>query len=122
MNEEVRQYIHAVPEGKAHFAQVHALIMALYPDAEIDMSYQVPTYKTKSGWIAVGYWKKGVSLYINGLEYLEEFIEKYPAFKTDEGCINFKVTDSIPVTDIENILRHAFGSPAVELTTVMQGE
>jgi uncharacterized protein YdhG (YjbR/CyaY superfamily) len=120
MNEEARQYIDAVPEGKAHFEQLHALIMALYPDAVIGMSYQMPTYKAKSGWVAVGYWKKGVSLYTNGSEYVKKFIDKHPAFNTDGGSINFKVTDAIPVPDIKKIIRHAFENPAVELTT--QGE
>ena len=120
MHNEVRLYIDAVPEGKPLFDQLHALILALYPDAEVVISSQIPTYKAKSGGVALGYWKHGVSLYTNSSEYVEEFIEKHPAFKTDEGSINFKVTEAIPVTDIKKIIRRAFECPAVELTT--QGE
>jgi hypothetical protein len=84
------------------------------------ISSQIPTYKARTGQVALGYWKNGVSLYTRGSEYVEKFMEKHPAFKTGEDSINFKVTDAIPVTDIKKIIRYAFENPAVELTT--QGE
>ena len=60
MNEHVQRYIDAVvDERRALYDRLHALIMDLYPDARAVISYQVPMYKTKSGWIALGYWKKG---------------------------------------------------------------
>ncbi len=120
MHDEVRLYIDAVPEGKPVFDQLHGLILALYPDAQVVIARQIPTYKMNSREVALGYWKKGVSLYTNSSEYIEEFIKKHPAFKADEGSINFKVTDAIPVADLKKIIRHVFEYPAVELTT--QGE
>ena len=117
MRDEVRLYIDAVPEGKLLFDQLQELILERYPEVEIVISSQIPTYKMNSREVALGYWKKGVSLYTNSSEYIEEFIKKHPAFKTDEGSINFKVTDAIPVADLKKIIRHAFEYPAVELTT-----
>lgn len=108
MNKEVQRYVDAVPdEQKPLFAKIHALIMGLYPDAEVVMSYQVPTYRAKSGWVALGYWKDGVSLYTNGPHHIAEFKAEYPGIKTGKGSINFKVTDMVPVPALQKVITHA---------------
>ncbi len=112
MNEDVRQYIDAVPEGKSHFERLHDLIMALYPDAEIGMSCQIPTYQTESGWVALGYWKNGVSLYTGNPEHIAEFKDSYPGIKADKNSINLKVTDEIPVTALRQVIQLAIEHPA----------
>jgi hypothetical protein len=38
-------------------------IVGLYPEAEMVISYQVPTYKVGRGRVSLGLWKDGVSLY-----------------------------------------------------------
>lgn len=64
MNKEVQRYMDAVPEEQRPlFDKLYALIMGLYPNAEVVISYQIPTYRVKSGWVALGYWKDDVSLY-----------------------------------------------------------
>ncbi|MGQ0569356.1 MAG: DUF1801 domain-containing protein [Armatimonadota bacterium] len=85
--------------------------MSLYPNAEVVMSYQVPTYRAKSGWVALGYWKDGVSLYTNGPHHIAEFKAKCPAIKTGKGSINFKVTDSVPVAALKKVIKHAIEHP-----------
>ncbi|MGH9941036.1 MAG: iron chaperone [Pyrinomonadaceae bacterium] len=112
MNEEVRRYLDAVPEErKPLFDQLHALIMELYPNAEVVLSYQVPTYRAKSGWVALGVWKEGVSLYTNGLHHIAEFKAKYPAIKTGKGSINFKASDVVPVAALKKVIRRAIEHP-----------
>ena len=67
MNQEVQSFMDAVPaDRKPLFDRLHALITGLYPDAEVVISNAVPTYRAKPGWVALGYWKSGVSLYTNG--------------------------------------------------------
>ena len=117
MHEEVRLYIDAVPEGKPLFDQLHGLILALYPDAEVVIASQIPTYKVKSGEgeVALGYWKHGVSLYTGSSRLIKEFKEKHPAFKTGADSINFKVTDAVPAYDLKEIIKQAVEYPEVEL-------
>jgi len=108
MNKDAQHYLDAVPaERKPLMEKLHSLIVGLYPNADLDMSYRMPTYKAKGGWVALANQKHYVSLYTCGAHHLEKFKQKYPAIKTGKGCINFKVTDSIPVTEIKKVIKHA---------------
>ena len=50
VNREVQRYLDAVPDSRKPLVrQFHALIVGLYPEADIDMSYRMPTYKAKGG-------------------------------------------------------------------------
>ena len=112
MNQDVQQYFNAVPEERKHLVQqLHALIVGLYPNAGIDMSYRMPTYKAKGGWVALANQKHYVSLYTCGAHHLAEFIQKYPGIRTGKGCINFKVTDPIPMAEVKKVIRHAIEHP-----------
>jgi hypothetical protein len=76
----------------------------------------VPTYKAKSGWVAVGYWKNGISLYTNDPRYLNELTDRYPGIRIENGGINFKVADTIPLAVLKQVIRHAIEHPATEFT------
>jgi uncharacterized protein YdhG (YjbR/CyaY superfamily) len=108
MNKEVQRYVEAVEdERRPLFDKLQALILGLYPDAEVVISYSIPTYKAKSGWVALGYWKSGVSIYTNGPHHIAEFKAQYPRIKTGKGSINFKITDEVPVPALEKVISHA---------------
>lgn len=112
MNKDVQRFMDSVPKDRNPlYDKLHALIMGMYPDANVVISYGVPTYKAKSGWVALGYWKGGVSIYSNGPHHIAEFKEKYPAIKTGKGSINFKTTDVIPVAALKKVIRHAIEHP-----------
>ncbi len=108
MNTDVQRYTNAAPEEqKSLFNRLQALILGLYPKADVLISYQIPTYKAKSGWVGLGYWKNGVSLYTNGPQHIAEFKAKYPAIKTGKGSINFKLADVVPVAAVKKVVKHA---------------
>jgi uncharacterized protein YdhG (YjbR/CyaY superfamily) len=123
MNKDVRRYVEAAPkdrtgrkltdgrEARRLFDKLQAMILDLYPQAEVVISYQIPTYKAKSGWVALGYWSGGVSLYTNGPHHIEDFKAQYPAIKTGKGSINFRVSDPVPVTALKRVIRHAIEHP-----------
>ena len=97
MDKEVQEYIEtAKDERKPLYETLQALIIGLYPDARVAMSAQIPTYRTKSGWLALGYAEDGVSLYTGGPQYLLEFKKLNPDIKTGKSVIHFK-------TEHENI-------------------
>ena len=111
MNKEVQRYVDAVSDDRRRlFDKLHALIMGLYPDAEVVIAYEVPMYRAKSGRVGLGYWKKGVSLYTSA-RHSAEFRAKYPAIKTGKGSINFKVTDVVPVAALKKVIRYAIEHP-----------
>jgi len=112
MDSSVKQYLDAVPESrKSRVDTLHNLILELYPDANIDMSYKMPTYKVDDGWVAIANQKNYISLYTCGYHHIEEFKEKHPNIKTGKGCINFRDKDEIPVEDLKEVIRHSFTHP-----------
>jgi uncharacterized protein YdhG (YjbR/CyaY superfamily) len=108
MDKEVRRYLDSVPpERRPTVDTLHGLIMKLYPEAEVDMSYRMPTYRVKDGWVAIANQKRYVSLYTCGAHHLVEFKASHPDIKTGKGCINFKVSDGIPVKAVKTVIKHA---------------
>jgi hypothetical protein len=57
--------------------------------------------------VALGYWKKGVSLYTNGERHIAEFKAKHPSIKTGKASINFRAVDKIPIVDLRKVIQHA---------------
>jgi uncharacterized protein YdhG (YjbR/CyaY superfamily) len=109
---EVQRYMDAVPEERqARFHKLHTLIMDLYPDAEVVMSYRIPTYKAKSGWVGLANQKDYVSVYTNGPQHIAAFKAQHPEIKTGKACINFKDTDAVPIDALKQVVRHAIEDP-----------
>jgi len=112
MNRDVQRYLDSVPdERKPLVEKIHGMITGLYPKANIDMSYRMPTYKAKGSWIALANQKSHVSLYTCGAHHIAAFKKKYPSIKTGKGCINFKTTDRIPAAALRKVIRHAIDHP-----------
>ena len=112
MNEEVQRFIDAIPEDRRPlYDKLHALIMGMYPDAEVVIWYGVPTYRAKSGWVSLGPWKRGVSLYSGHPHLIDEFRAEHPDIKTGRGSINLKVTDEVPVPALKKVIKHAIEHP-----------
>ena len=112
MDTLVQQYFDSVPtERKPLIDKLHSLIVGLYPNAEIELSYRMPTYRAKAGWVAIANHKHYVSLYTCGAHHLETFKQRHPRIKTGKGCINFRPTDSLPLADVEQVIKHAIEHP-----------
>ena len=112
MQDDVKQYLDAVPDSRRPVVdKLHDLIMELYPNASVDMSYRMPTYKAKDGWVAIANQKRYVSLYTCGAHHLAEFKVNNPEIKTGKGCINFKQSDELPLDDVRNVIKHAIEHP-----------
>ena len=112
MNEDVQRFIDAIPaDHRPLFDRLQALVLEMYPAAQVILSYQVPTYKIKTGWVALGYWKQGVSIYTNGPHHLAEFKAAFPGVKTGKGSINLRLSDDVPLEALRQVIRHAMENP-----------
>lgn len=108
MDNAVNEYIDQADDARKElFQKLQALIFIVKPDIEIKMSYGVPKYYCGRGFIYLGYWKQGVSIYPGKLVELESFRLKYPKIKTRIGTINIKLTDEIPWNELEEIIKIA---------------
>lgn len=111
-SQDVEKYLAEVPEErKGIMSGLHTMILRLYPKAQVDMQYKMPTYHFEEGWVAIANQKNYVSLYTCGYHHIVKFKQKYPAIKTGKGCINFKVKDPLPITDLEEVVKHAIEHP-----------
>lgn len=108
MNKDVQEYIDSIPlERKTLFNKLISLILELYPDIEVKMWYKMPTFKVKSGWVALANQKHYISLYTNSADHIRAFKEKYPTIKTGTACINLRTKDPIPEDAIKGVIKHA---------------
>jgi uncharacterized protein YdhG (YjbR/CyaY superfamily) len=112
MNKDVKRYVDAGPKDRRPlFDKLHRLILGLYPKADVVMSYQIPTYRAKGGWVGLGYWKEGVSLYTNDPKHIAEFKAQHSGVRTGKASINLKAKGAVPVAALKNVVRHAIEQP-----------
>ena len=111
----VRKFVEAVSdERRSLYDKLEQVILGMYPEAEVVITYGIPTYKAKAGRVGLGYWKEGVSFYPFSGTYLDEFRSNYPAIKASKGTLNFKVSDKIPLAPLKKVIRYAIQHPRLE--------
>jgi uncharacterized protein YdhG (YjbR/CyaY superfamily) len=107
MGSGVQEYINKVSDQRRELLlRLQKLILDLYPESEIKISYGVIEYKIATGKVWLGYWKQGVSLYTGAISKVAEIKEKHPGIKTGKGCLNFKLKDIIPLQDVNELIEY----------------
>jgi uncharacterized protein YdhG (YjbR/CyaY superfamily) len=112
MDEAVRQYIGAIPSGhRALFDRLHRLILAVYPDAAVVLSYNMPTYQVGRGRLHLGAWKHGISVYGWKKGGDGGFTARHPGLRTSTGTIRLRPEDAaaIPDEEFRELVRSALG-------------
>lgn len=108
MDKKVQAFMKAIPKDrKPLFDRLQALVLGLYPKAEVAISYGIPMYRAKAGWVGLGYWKEGVSLYTNNPKYIAALKKKYPEIKTNKASINLRLTDPFPTAELKKVIKSA---------------
>lgn len=112
MNPKVDEYFDAAESSRRQrLDALHNAIIECFPDVQIDLKYNMPSYSYGKGWVAIANQKNYVSLYTCGESHLAEFKKRHPDFKTGKGCINFRAKDTLPIDDIKRVIRHAILHP-----------
>ena len=102
MNEAVRSYIDGIdPAYRPLFDRVHRLILTLHPDADVVLSYQMPTYKVGRRRLYVGAWQHGISIYGWGQGRDGGFAERHPELLSGRGTIRLRPRDAAALADGE---------------------
>jgi uncharacterized protein YdhG (YjbR/CyaY superfamily) len=102
MDEAVRQYIEAVdPAHRPVFDRVHRLILAAHPEAEVVLSYEIPTYKVGRRRLYVGAWKHGISIYGWPQDRDAGFTARHPELRSGKGTIRLRPQDAAAIGDDE---------------------
>lgn len=109
MDEAVRRYREEMAsENRPVFDRVHQLIMATCPDAEVMLSYGMPTYRIGRRRLNIGAWKHGLSLYVSANRD-GGFSARHPDLAAGKGTIRLRPADAatIPDADLRDLIRAA---------------
>ena len=112
MDDPVQDYIESIaPRQRPTFDRIHRLVLESYPDVELLMSYQMPTYKVGDNRLYVGAWKNWVALY--GLDGSRDggFAARHPELRTSKGTIQLRPDAAAAIADSElrDLVRAALG-------------
>jgi len=110
MDHDVREYIDAIPpEHRPLFDRIHRLVLEEHPDAAVELSYQMPTYKVGRRRLFVGAWKHGLSIYGWEQGRGDGFTARHPELKTSKGTIQLRpaAAASIPDDEFRDLIRAA---------------
>jgi uncharacterized protein DUF1801 len=101
MDELVRRYRDEMDsEYRPVFDRLHRLIVAACPDAEVVLSYGMPTYRIGRRRLNVGVWKHGLSLYVSPNRD-GGFSARHPELAAGKGTIKLRPGDAAHITDAE---------------------
>jgi uncharacterized protein YdhG (YjbR/CyaY superfamily) len=116
MDDAVRRYREEMPsEHRAVFDRLHGLVVAACPDAELGMSYGMPTYRLGRRRLNVGAWQHGLSLYVSpGRD--GGFTARHPELAAGKGTIKLRPEDAERILDAElqDLVRAALCGPPAE--------
>lgn len=112
MEHAAEEYINAIgPEQRPLFDRMHTVILEGHPDAEVVISYNMPTYKVGERRLYVGVWKHGISLY--GWDEGEDagFSDRHPELTSGKGTIRItpKAAESITDDELRGLAQGALG-------------
>ena len=101
MDEAVRRYQEEMDsEHRLLFDRLHQLTMATCPDAEVVLSYGMPTYRVGRRRSNIGAWKHGLSLYVSPNRD-GGFSARHPELAAGRGTIKLRPEDAPVLTDAE---------------------
>ena len=87
-------------EYRPVFDRLHRLIVATCPDAEVVLSYGMPTYRIGRRRLNIGVWKHGLSLYVSPNRD-GGFSARHPELASGKGTIKVRPADAAGIPDAE---------------------
>ena len=111
LDPDVQTYVDGIdPVHRPLFDRVHRLVLELFGDAAVVLSYKMPTYVVGGRSLNVAVWKHGLSLY--GWDDPDgRFTARYPDLVGDKGTIRITQEAAKRVTDadLRALLRSSLG-------------
>ena len=109
VDQAVSDYVEAIAaEHRALFDRLYELILEVRPDAQVVISYKIPTFKVGKSRLYLGAWKHGLSIYGWGTEHDGGFAARHPELVTSKGTIQLRPSEAAEISDDE--LRDLIGA------------
>jgi uncharacterized protein YdhG (YjbR/CyaY superfamily) len=102
VQEDVATYLEAVdPERRPLFDRVHRLVLEVRPDAELVLSYKMPTFVAGEQQLHVGVWKHGLSFY--GWQHGRDggLAARHPHLDNGRGTLRLPLAEAAGISDDE---------------------
>ena len=102
MTPDVAAYVDAIdPERRPLFDRVHRLVMDVQPNAQMVLSYKMPTYVVGARRLHVGVWKHGLSFY--GWQPGQDggLAGRHPRLDNGKGTLRLPLSEAAQITDDE---------------------
>ncbi|MBV9661630.1 MAG: hypothetical protein JO337_10785 [Acidimicrobiales bacterium] len=80
---------------------MHSSILEVCPEAEISLTYKMPTYASAARRLHVGVWRHGVSIYGWKARGDGGFTRRHPELRTSTGTIRIASNRAREITDDE---------------------
>jgi uncharacterized protein YdhG (YjbR/CyaY superfamily) len=102
MDEAVQAYIDAIePRYRPLFDRLHALVLQARPEAEIGLSYQMPSFRVGHRRLYVGVWRHGVSVYGWANGHDAGFAARHPDLVAGRATIRLRPEQAAAIPDQE---------------------
>ncbi len=99
---DMQTYLDGIPpEHRPLWDRVEGIVRQLYPDVEMRITYDMPTFVVGDHRLPVGVWKHGLSLY--GLHESNDagFIARHPELSSGRGTVKLPTTRAADFSDDE---------------------
>ena len=113
MDQAVQHYVDAIaPPTRPLFDRVHRLVLEVSPDAEVVLSYKMPTYVVGERLLHVGAWAHGVSLYGWDAGRDAGFAARHPELDSGKGTLRLthRAAATIGDDELRDLLRATFAA------------
>ncbi|HTT53663.1 MAG TPA: DUF1801 domain-containing protein [Streptosporangiaceae bacterium] len=87
-------------EYRPVFDRLHQLLVAACPDADVGLSYGMPTYRIGRRRFHIGVWQHGLSLYVSPSRD-GGFTVRHPGLAAGKGTIKLTPADAGCISDAE---------------------
>ena len=104
-------YVDAIaPTTRPLFDRLHRLVLEVSPDADVVLSYKMPTYVVGERRLHVGAWAHGVSLYGWQVGRDAGFSERHPELDSGKGTLRLthRAAETITDDELRDLLRAVF--------------
>jgi uncharacterized protein YdhG (YjbR/CyaY superfamily) len=99
---DVAAYIEAIaPQQRPLFDRLQSIVLAAHPDAEVTLSYRMPTYRVGGRRLHLGVWKHGVSVYGWRGDRDGGFAARHPELSSGKGTLRIRPGDAEAISDDE---------------------
>ena len=102
MADDFTAYVDAIhPTRRPLFDRVHGLVMDVQPDAQVVLSYKMPTYVVGARQLHIGVWKHGLSFY--GWQHGRDagLAARHPHLDNGKGTLRLPLAEAAEMSDDE---------------------